>query len=133
MPFIISMKYVHGRSGCNPPTMWTSRDHRWQRRHFLEHGVEAHRVAPGIARPGRERAEVARRDADVRVVDVGIADEVRGVAMPLLTYVIGKSADAEEVRGLVQRHPVVEVQALAPKHLVANSEQRRVAGARLRQ
>ena len=108
-------------------------DHRGQRRDLLEHGIEAHRVAPGVARLGRKRAEVARRYADVRVVDVGVADKVRSVAMPLLAHVIGQLTDGEQIRGPVERHSVVEVEALTGQHLVANFGQRRVTSARFRQ
>ena len=59
--------------------------------------VERHRVGARLVLLRREGAEVAGRDAHVRVVDVRVPDEVRGVAVALLAHVVGELAEAEEV------------------------------------
>ena len=102
-----------------------------QRGDVLEDVVEAHRVAARVSLLRGEGAEVAGGHADVRVVDVRVPDEVGGVAVALLPHVVRERPERQQIVGRVERDAVLERQALARQHLVANGLKLRVAKSRL--
>ena len=111
--------------------MWTSRTACGRRLDVREDLVERHRVAARLVRLRGERAEVAGGHAHVRVVDVRVPHEVGGVAVALLADVVGQRPERQQVVAAVERDAVLEGQALARQHLLADRLQRRVAGSRL--
>jgi hypothetical protein len=90
-----------GQIGVQPPHDVDLAHGPGQRGHVLEDLLEAHRVGPRLPFLGGEGAEVAGGHADVRVVDVGVPDEVGGVAVPLLADVVGQGPDGQQVMGPV--------------------------------
>src|SRR5215218_3289663 len=68
-----------------------------------------------------ERAELALHPADVRLVQIQVLDEVGLVgAAAQPPRAIGQLAECEQVVGLEQRQPVLEVEALARLDLLAD-------------
>ena len=63
----------------------------------------------------RERAEEARRDADVRDLDAHVAVEVRAVAVAPLAHLVARAADRDPVGLTKERDAVVEREALAAR------------------
>ena len=106
--------------------MWTSRQAFGCFADIGEDLVERHRVGARFAGLRREGAEVAGGRAHVGVVDVGVADEVRDVAVLRLAHVVGEAAEAEQVVRAVERDTVLEGEALAREDLLANRLERRV-------
>ncbi len=93
--------------------------------------LERHRVRAGRALfELRERAEEARRDADVRHLDAHVAVEVRAVAVQPLAHLVGELADGDDVGVPEERDAVVEREPLAGR---APSLQSRRASHRLLQ
>ena len=73
----------------------------------------------------RERAELALHPADVRLVQVEVLDEVDLVrAAAQASREVGELAEREQVVGLEQREPVLEVEPLARLDLLADRRQR---------
>src|SRR4029453_6489005 len=72
-----------------------------------------------VARPAVERAEVAVRVADVRVVEVPVDDErdPRRVALAVADLV-GEAADRDEVAALKERDRILVADALAGERLL---------------
>ena len=74
-----------------------------------------------------ERAELALHAADVRLVQVEVLDEEDAVvAAALAAREVCELPDREQVVGLEQRQAVVEVEALACEHLLADELERGV-------
>src|SRR3954470_9826772 len=72
-----------------------------------------------------ERAELALHAADVRLVQVQVLDEVDLVsAAAPAPRAIRELAEGEDVVGLHQREPVLEIEALARFHLLADRVER---------
>jgi hypothetical protein len=83
------------------------------------------RVRVGLLLRHRERAELALHAADVRLVQVQVLDEVHLVAAAApAAREVGELAECEEVVGLHQRQPVLEVEPLVRLDLLADPGQR---------
>ena len=82
---------------------------------LVEHLLDAHRVRAGIVRAQpRERAEQARRLADVGRLEPQVVIEVGARAVPTLALAIGQPARAPSRSGVVEQpHAIVERQPLA--------------------
>ena len=73
----------------------------------------------------RERAELALHAADVRLVQVEVLDEEDLVAAAAhAPREVGELAEREQVVGLHQREPVLEVEPLARLDLLADRRER---------
>ena len=87
----------------------------------LDHLVRRIRVGVGLLVRDGEGAELALHTADVRLVQVQVLDEVDAViAAAHAPREIGEVAERKDVVALHQRHAVLEVEALACLHLVAD-------------
>jgi hypothetical protein len=76
-----------------------------------------------------EGAELALHAADVRLVQIEVLDEIDLVrAAPQAAGAVGELAQAEQVVGLEERKPVLEVEALAGLDLVPDRIERGCAG-----
>jgi len=67
-----------------------------------------------------ERAELAARHADVRVVDVLVDDVVGLLAVQPLTHVVGERPHGEQIGMAVETEAVGARQTLAREHLVCS-------------
>jgi hypothetical protein len=95
------------------------------REHVLDELLGRVRVGVLLLAGRRERAELALHAADVRLVDVQVLDEedlVRAAADA--AGEIGERAELEQVVGLEERDPVVEVEALSGLDLLPDRLQR---------
>jgi hypothetical protein len=79
-----------------------------------------HQVGAVLAWLGRECTELARVDADVRVVDVQVDVEEGPLAVHAPPHAIGQRAHRPDLRVLVERHSVLEGQPLTSVDLPAN-------------
>ena len=78
-----------------------------------------------------ERAELALHAADVRLVQIDVLDEVDAVvAAAHPAREVGELAQREQVVGLEQRQPVLEVEAHTRLHLLADDVEHPVFGDR---
>jgi hypothetical protein len=83
------------------------------------------RVSAGLLLRDGERAELALHPADVRLVQVQVLDEERLVAAAAqLPRAIRQPAEGEQVVGLEQRQPVLEVEPSAGFDLFADRLER---------
>ena len=86
---------------------------------FENLGLIHHIRALGV-KVGPERAEVAREDADVGRVDVGIDVVVAEVAVVALADRVRHRAESEQVVAGLEREPVFNAQTLSGFHLIFN-------------
>ena len=89
----------------------------------LPHLFERHGVGLGIAHALAEGAQAATGHADVGGVDVAVHVEIGDVAVKPLAHQVGQVAERQDIGGAVERHTVLERQALAGFHLAANRVQ----------
>src|SRR5947209_7863638 len=68
-----------------------------------DHLLERHLIRAFFAALPIERTELAREGADVGVIDMAIAIEIRAAAMQFLADVIGEAADTVDVGALIER------------------------------
>ena len=100
---------------------------RWLKR-VLDELLGRVRVRAFLLLGDREGAELALHAADVRLVQIQVLDEVDlVVSAALAAREVRELAEREHVVGLHQREPVLEVEALARLHLLADRVERRGA------
>ncbi len=87
---------------------------------------ERHGVGLGVAHALAEGAQAATGHAHVGGIDVAVDVEVGGVAVQALAHQVGQVAERQDIGGAVERDAVVERQALAGFHLVADRNQTRI-------
>ncbi len=80
-------------------------------------------VSPGSPGIAAKRAKLAMGHADVGGIDVAINVVVGDIAMALFSNIVGEPTDGEKVGRAIQRHAIVEGQALAGEHLVRDGLQ----------
>jgi hypothetical protein len=95
----------------------------------LDELVSGERVRALLLVRPRERTELALHPADVRLVHVDVLDEVDLVATTANpAREVGELTEGEQVVRLHQRDPVLEVEPLESRHLLADEVERRGAG-----
>ena len=86
----------------------------------LESLFERHGVGAGCVLLSTKRAQAARRDANIRGIDMPVDVEIRLVAMHALAHGVRHPAHGKNVAGAVQSEGIVGVQPLAGKDFLIN-------------
>ena len=73
---------------------------------------ERESVSAGRAGIAAKSAKLAVSDANVGGIDVAVDVVIRDVAMALFANIVGEPADSEQVGRVIQRHAIVEAEAL---------------------
>jgi hypothetical protein len=94
--------------------------------------LDGHLVGARFAALAVEAAKLAAQRADVRVVDVTVAVEVRAIAVQPLADEVGEPPDAVEVAAAVQRHAVRVREPFASGDLARDRLKRWVGDAHVR-
>ncbi len=87
---------------------------------------KSHRVRVGLTLFPPKRAQSARRNTDVRRIDMPVHIEVRQIPMHPLAHQVRHPAHCQDVAAAVQRDAIIEVQALSPFHFSGNGFERRI-------
>src|SRR5674476_1026891 len=82
---------------------------------FQRHGVRL-----GVAHPLAERAQAATGHADIGRIDVPVDVKVGFRTVQAFAHQVGQVAERQDIGGAVERHAVLERQALPRFHLAAN-------------
>ncbi len=88
--------------------------------------LKRHRVGSCLALLTAERTQPARRNTDVRRIDMTIYVEVSNVPMQLLAHKIGKPTNRQNVAAAIERQPIIEGQPLSGQNLLSDRFQRSI-------
>src|ERR1700682_6802582 len=92
----------------------------------LKRFFERHGVSAGSVFLASESAQAARRNTNIRGINMAVDVEISHIAVHARTYRVGQPAQSENVRRKIERDPFLQAQPLARKYLIGNRLEARI-------